>query len=478
MVERQLPKLHTRVRFPSPAHSPIVRSVSHLDPDGRPRIRFIDFYKRGCFILEAKQADNLPPLPLFGGEADRGANIRNTRGWAQHMMRARGQAESYARDVPPAEGNPPFLIVCDVGFCFDLYADFSGLGKHYSQFPDANTFRIYLTDLRDPAIRDRLRAVWTDPHALDPSCRRVEVTRDIAAVLAKLAIALEARHSPDHVATFLMRAVFCMFAQSIGLLPARDSFTDLLEDCAAAPAQFVPLVGDLWRNMNAGGFSPAIRADIRRFNGGLFAPGIHGPAEPLRLDAAEIGLLLSAAKRDWANVEPAIFGTLLENALDPRARGQLGAHFTPRAFVERLVGPTVMNPLREEWDGAQAAAFRLAEDGDPAAAAAAIRRFHARLCTLRILDPACGTGNFLYVTMELMKRLGRGARYPRQPATGRRRAPGAGRRSRRPAPIPRPRKEPARRPRRRTRALDRLPAMALPHHRRRPPRRTDPARLP
>ena len=78
---------------------------------GRPSTRFIDLYKRGCFILEAKQAGAAPQPSLFGGEADRRATIRNTRGWAQHMMRARGQAESYARDVPAAEGNPPFLIV-------------------------------------------------------------------------------------------------------------------------------------------------------------------------------------------------------------------------------------------------------------------------------------------------------------------------------------------------------------------------------
>ena len=202
-----------------------------------------------------------------------------------------------------------------------------------------------------------------------------------------------------------MRSIFCMFAQSVGLLPGEQCFTELLQDCQKNPAIFVNLIGDLWRTMNAGGFSSALRADIRRFNGGFFASGPHGPVEPLPLAADEIGLLIAAAGRGWKNVEPAIFGTLLENALDPRSRGQLGAHFTPRAFVERLVTPAVMDPLRADWDGAQAAAFRLAEDGNPVAAAAVIREFHAQLCAVRVLDPACGTGNFLYVTMELMKRL-------------------------------------------------------------------------
>ena len=379
------------------------RSVTRPEPDGRISTRFIDLYKQGCFILEAKQGDPAPQPSLFAPEPERRATIRNTRGWAQHMLAARGQAERYARDIPAAEGNPPFLIVCDVGFCFDLYADFSGLGKHYSQFPDATGFRIYLTDLHDPAALTRLRTVWTDPHSLDPSRRRVEVTREIAAYLARLAVALEKRHSADAVATFLMRCIFCMFAQSVGLLP-EACFTELLRRVEQSPAK-LGLISELWRMMNTGGFSAAIETDVRRFNGGFFAPGVHGPVEPLPLEPDELRLLIAAAGRDWQNVEPAIFGTLLENALDARARGQLGAHFTPRAFVERLVTPTVMDPLRADWEGAQAAAYHLAEDAKPEAAAAAIREFHAQLCTVRVLDPACGTGNFLYVTLELMKRL-------------------------------------------------------------------------
>ncbi len=112
------------------------------------------------------------------------------------MLRAKGQAEGYVRDLPPEEPSPPFLIVCDVGFCFDIYADFSGTGRHYAQFPDREGFRVYLTDLARPDIRDRLVAIWTDPHALDPARRRTEVTRDIAGYLARLALALEQRTRP------------------------------------------------------------------------------------------------------------------------------------------------------------------------------------------------------------------------------------------------------------------------------------------
>jgi len=383
------------------------RGVAHREADGSSSNRRIDLYKRGCFVLEAKQSGATPKqTPLFAlGEADRRAGIRRSPGWAQAMLKAKGQAEGYARDLPAEEGWPPFVIVCDIGFCFDIYADFSGTGKHYAQFPDRENFRIYLDDLRRPEMRARLRAIWTEPLALDPSRERVRVTRDIAALLALLAKALEARHAPQHVAIFLMRCIFSMFAQSVGLLPSPTSFTELLEDCRKDPKAFLGLVGDLWRSMNAGGFSPALRATVRRFNGGLFAPGPHGPAEPLPVDANMLELLIEASRRDWADVEPAIFGSLLENALEKQERSELGAHFTPRAFVERLVLPTVMEPLRAEWDGVKAAAVKLADEENKKAAAAELRGFHAKLCATRVLDPACGTGNFLYVTLELMKRL-------------------------------------------------------------------------
>jgi len=382
------------------------RSVTHGHEDARETTRRIDLYKHDCFILEAKQGANViaPELFALQGEATRRQAVRNSPGWGQHMLRAKGQAEGYVRDLPTYEPAPPFLIVCDVGFCLDIYAGFSGTGRHYVQFPDRETFRVYLTDLPNPKIRERLVAIWRDPRSLDPARRRTEVTREIAEYLARLARALETRNTPDAVAHFLMRCLFCMFAQSVDLLPTHTAFTDLLEGCRHDPARFSGMVGDLWRQMNSGGFSAALGATVRRFNGGLYATGTAG-TEPLAVTSDEIGWLIIAARRDWTNVNPAIFGTLLENALTSRQRGQLGAHFTPRAFVERLVLPTVMEPLRAEWDGFKAASHARLEAGDRKGAAAALRDFHARLCALRVLDPACGTGNFLYVTMEMMKRL-------------------------------------------------------------------------
>src|SRR6185437_291897 len=218
------------------------RSVTHREADERQTTRRIDLYRRDRFILEAKQGANAPPQrELFtpAAEASRRQAIRNSPGWAQHMLRAKGQAEGYVRDLPAEEAAPPFLIVCDVGFCFDIYADFSGTGRHYAQFPDREGFRVYLADLRREEIRDRLVAIWQDPHALDPARKRIEVTREIAEYLALLARALEARHPPEAVAFFLMRCLFSMFAQSVGLLPARTSFTDLLTRCRGTPEKFV-----------------------------------------------------------------------------------------------------------------------------------------------------------------------------------------------------------------------------------------------
>ena len=385
------------------------RAVTRRGDDGSTRPRRIDLYKRDCFVLEAKQASAVPrqESPFAETtETQRRANRRHSKGWAQALLKAKGQATDYARDLPAEEGWPPFLIIADVGFCFDLYADFSRTGKHYAQFSDGQPFRIFLTDLHKPEVRQLFRRIWTEPMTLDPAQRRLDVTRGVAALLAQLSKALESRgHTPEAVATFLMRGVFSMFAQSVGLLPTPTAFTELLADCHANPDAFQGLVGEMWRTMNTGGFSAGLRQNLRRFNGGLFAPGPLGAVEPLKLDADMIQLLHIASRSDWSEVEPAIFGTLLENAITTPERARLGAHFTPRGFVEHLVQHTVMDPLLEEWAGEKSAAVFRSEAGDVAGAADTVRRFHARLCNVKVLDPACGTANFLYVALDLMKRL-------------------------------------------------------------------------
>lgn len=367
---------------------------------------FIDLYKRDCFVLEAKQGSDQHEkseaelLGLTTPQRKAGVAKRGTRSWERAMQNAKEQARRYARALPTSEGWPPFLIVVDVGHCIDLYADFSRQGKTYVQFPDAQSYRISMDDLQREEIRDLLRSIWTDPLSLDPSRRSAKVTRELAAKLARLAASLEEKgHDPERAAHFLMRCLFSMFSEDVGLLPER-TFTGVLTDYRDQVELLPDALEHVWSTMDAGGFSAALKAKIPQFNGDLF----RNP-EALPLSSAQTELLIQAAKADWTEVEPAIFGTLLERALDPIERHKLGAHFTPRAYVERLVMPTVIEPLRDEWTAVQTAATALEAGEKIKDAREEIRRFHKRLCTIRILDPACGSGNFLYVTLEHLKRL-------------------------------------------------------------------------
>lgn len=382
------------------------RPVVFDDGEGKTSTNFIDLYKKDCFVLEAKQgADKagITEAELLGGERIKtktGTATRDTRTWEREMKKAKEQALRYARSLPAAEGWPPFLAVVDVGYCIDLYADFARQGKTYVPFPDPQHYRITLDELHREEVRERLRLLFTEPLELDPSRRAARVTRELAERLAKLAASLEqAGHSPEQVAGFLMRCLFTMFAEDVQLLPD-NSFTRLLQDYRQNLEHFPDALEALWQNMDRGGFAPALHTRIPQFNGYLFKN-----TEALPITAAQLDLLVLAAQADWSEVEPAIFGTLLERALQPRERHKLGAHYTPRAYVERLVMPTVIEPLREEWEAARTASAILEDAGDEAGARKEIDNFHRRLCSVRVLDPACGSGNFLYVTLEHLKRL-------------------------------------------------------------------------
>jgi hypothetical protein len=360
------------------------RRVIFKHGDGGSSNGFIDCYRRGSAIIEAKKIK-------LGAQ---------TKGFDDAMLRARSQAENYARALPAEEGRPPFLITIDVGHRIELFAEFTRSGATYTPFPDPRSHRIGLEDLRDETIRARLKAIWLDPLSLDPSRASAKATREIASKLAGIAKTLEsAGHDAERVAGFLTRCLFSMFAEDVGLLP-KASFSELLESLQQSPSQFVPLVGALWHEMDEGGFSVVLRQILPRFNGKLFKT-----PDVLPLDRDQIGLLREAARADWTLVEPAIFGTLLERALDPAERHSLGAHYTPRPYVERLVLPTVIEPLRQRWANVQAAALLLANESKSTAALAEIDAFHHQLCQIRVLDPACGSANFLYVTLEHMKRL-------------------------------------------------------------------------
>ncbi|WP_292257806.1 type IIL restriction-modification enzyme MmeI, partial [Marinospirillum sp.] len=360
------------------------RRVTIHNPDGSSNNGFIDLYRRGCFVLEAKQT---------------GKNL-DTPGWDKAMLAAHHQADRYVRALPAEEGKPPFIIVTDVGRSIELYSEFTRTGSTYVPFPDPGHYRILMQDLRKVDIQQRLQALWLDPDSLDPSKYAAQVTKGVSRKLAELAKSLEQDgYDVERVAHFLKRCLFTMFAEDVELLPSQ-SFHDLLVDLKERPDAFPHALKALWENMNSGGYSERLMQPIKRFNGGLFKN-----INPMPLKPEQIQLLIDAAKADWRYVEPAIFGTLLERALDPRERHKLGAHYTPRAYVERLVMPTLIEPLRQQWSTLQVVAQSLIQQGKDNKALEELQRFHLQLCETRVLDPACGSANFLYVALEHMKRL-------------------------------------------------------------------------
>jgi hypothetical protein len=418
---------------PDPAKNLYVfdRTITQIKPDGTSAPNYIDLYKARHFVCETKQglsADAAPDELAKPTATKTGHGKRGTLAFDKALERAFHQGRGYITALPADEGRPPFLIVCDVGHSIDLYAEFTCTGGQYERFPDPVSYRITLPDLHRPEIRERLRKVWLDPHSLDPSKVAAKVTRDIAGRLALLAKSLEADgHDLRVIAGFLQRSLFTMFAEDVGLLP-EDGFKSLLARVKENPRGFPVLISALWREMATGThYSALLFKEIACFNGGLFEN-----TTALPLSAAQLDMLADAAATDWSCVEPSIFGTLLVRALDPRERHKLGAEFTPRSYVERLIRPTIIGPLRDEWDAVRIAAATLHDEADQAeiqadqleadakakmltgasveakqlgADAARLRKdanksdaealaqviaFHRYLCGLTVLDPACG----------------------------------------------------------------------------------------
>lgn len=379
------------------------RRVSFAHGDGTTSSGFIDCYRRGSFVLEAKKVKR----------------SSSAKGFDDALLRARAQGENYSRALPATEGRPPFVVVVDVGNIIELYAEFTRSGATYTPYPDPRSHRIRLQDLRSESTRNRLRSLWLEPLALDPARAHAKVTRDVAVRLANVARMLEETgHEPHDVGAFLTRCLFSMFAEDVELLPVgpdgERAFAGLLSRYRDDPSTLQSMMAALWTDMDSGGFSAALANRVLRFNGKLFKAQ-SDISFALPLSKEQIDELLVAARANWREVEPSIFGTLLERALNPAERHALGAHYTPRAYVERLVLPTVVEPLRAIWADTQAAALLLANEAHGAIgpkretklkeAREVVRVFHHKLCTVRILDPACGSGNFLYVTLEHLKRL-------------------------------------------------------------------------
>ncbi len=416
-----------------------VKSQAVLGTKGTGRI---DLYKKDCFILEAKQSQVKPgeAIPadapeealetvtdLFGNIIGHTASkSKKAPRYDRLMADARVQAERYALALPDNHKTPPFLIVADIGRSFELYFDWAGNGRGYSFFPDQQNYRITLDALLSDAeigntkksACDLLREIWSDPASVDPRLKAADVTREIAKQLSSVAEHLEQEQRKanpgkgdgevmlgiESTSLFLMRTLFCMFAEDVELLP-KGSFTAFLEEARdKSDTWWRRGLTDLWHQMSKADLPERFwsfgDAEVRYFNGNLFSSSqVYDLAKEFK------GTLFTAAKQDWRSVEPAIFGTLLEQVLTTAERAKLGAHYTPRPYVQRLVSATFGDLLNEEWEVAETEARKLADGGKAGKAVKIVAAFHEKLCALRILDPACGTGNFLYVSMEDLLRL-------------------------------------------------------------------------
>lgn len=321
-----------------------------------------------------------------GGEGWADVWMRNHFGWEykgkrKDLTAAFAQLQQYA----VALENPPLLVVSDMERIV-IHTNWTNTVSEVHS--------IALDDLRDANKRDLLRSVFTDPERLKPKKTIDALTRDVADTFAGLAISLrEAGNDPQAVAHFVNRLVFCMFAEDINLLPRR-LFSQILDKARLKPAMATAMLSQLFEAMRAGGLFGV--DEIEWFNGGLF-----DDATALPLTVADIKTIARASEMDWSDIDPSIFGTLFERGLDPAKRSQLGAHYTDPEKIMMIVRPVIIEPLWREWEGVKAQIEK------PKTTEKKRREllggFLERLRGFRVLDPACGSGNFLYLALLALK---------------------------------------------------------------------------
>jgi type II restriction/modification system DNA methylase subunit YeeA len=291
--------------------------------------------------------------------------------------------------------NPPLLVVCDLNR-FEVHTNFTGCAKRVYAFD--------LDSLAHPVNLGTLRKLFYEPQALRPERTTEDITVEAAKTFATMIDGWRDRGiTGQEAAHFAMKLLFCMFAEDIDLLPER-TFRSTIEGAKKDPTRLASRLKSLFDCMAIGGdYGPV---SVPWFNGGLFKPEEPVPA----LLSADVERLITLNAYDWASVEPSIFGTLFERTLDPAKRSQIGAHYTSREDILTLLEPVLMAPLRREWADIQRRAEELwPQLADKKKASRArkeldkiLRDFVERIAAIKILDPACGSGNFLYVAVTLL----------------------------------------------------------------------------
>jgi type II restriction/modification system DNA methylase subunit YeeA len=337
---------------------------------------YADVWKRGCFAWEYK-------------------------GKHKDLKAAYLQLNDYREDLE----NPPLLVVCDQDR-FEVHTNFTGTRPQVYGFTLLDLLYSRPTPNCALAPLEVLRAVFTDPELLHPERAAARITETAAEKFAKLSDSLKGRGiEPQAAAHFLMRLLFCLFADSIGLLP-EHLFRQMINLDRAKSRNFSRKLRQLFAAMATAGnnFGPH---DIPWFNGGLFKDDAG-----FELTPEDMGTLRAASELDWSRVAPAIFGTLFERSLDPGKRSQLGAHYTSPDDILLIVNPVVIAPLEERWRAVKAELAALADsskarngNGHAKTRALMQEKLYAwigELCSVRVLDPACGSGNFLYLALRRM----------------------------------------------------------------------------
>ena len=279
---------------------------------------------------------------------------------------------------------PPLLIVSSFNTIL-IRTNFPGMETVLHEIP--------VTGLADPDNLKKLRCAFFAPADLRPVRSVEEVTKETADLFRDIVTDMEQHdEDPEKLAQYLNQIVFCLYAEDAGLLP-NSLFTELVRQQFRNPELFNRGVSSLFQQMATGGlYGPT---EIQQFNGDLF-----NESETVELSTVALQRLAEATSKNWQNIEPSIFGTLFERALDASKRAYLGAHYTSADDIMLVVEPVVMAPLRREWEGARQEIEVLLEDEDDTAARNRLEAFQERLAGVKVLDPACGSGNFLYLALR------------------------------------------------------------------------------
>jgi len=316
----------------------------------------------------------------------RGRFIWEYKGPHKNLDKAYQQLQLYRESLH----NPPLLITSDVHTII--------IHTNFNNYP-TQKYSITFEDILSGDGLEKLRLAFSDPGKFRPQYNQQEITKANADTFVAVADALKKHqkvtgetYTPEQLAHFMVRLLFTLFAEDMGLL-TKKLFTKILkaQDDETVDIQFSLRM--LFQEMREGGHFGMHK--VRYFDGTLFDDDFVPVIPP---DMARA--LLYTAEQDWTAVDPSIFGTLFERVIDEGKRAQLGAHYTGVNDIMLIVEPVLMAPLKEKWEIVRRKADRLQRNDDLATAYTLLVEFADEIAAMRVLDPACGSGNFLYVALR------------------------------------------------------------------------------